>query len=179
MVLDLRYEARDIDQNITSQAKIDQWFEAKTKGLTDCAKAQLKQRWGTLQKVLSSQSRLEKIVADILMDMETKDRLMSGRGNAMLVSGSIYQACKFYELFDKTDLAGKCAIVTSYKPSPGDIKGETSGEGLTERLRQYDIYKKMLADWFEPETASRTIREGGEEEVHRRAGADEAADRRR
>ena len=54
-MLDLRYEARDIDQNITSQAKIDQWFETKTKGLTDLAKAQLKQRWGTLQKVLSSQ----------------------------------------------------------------------------------------------------------------------------
>ena len=75
VVLDLRYEARDIDQNITSQEKIDQWFEAKTKGLTDLAKAQLKQRWGTMQKVLSSQSRLEKIVADILMDMETRDRL--------------------------------------------------------------------------------------------------------
>ena len=87
VVLDLRYEARDIDQNITSQAKIDQWFEAKTKGLTDLAKAQLKQRWGTMKKVLSSQSRLEKIVADILMDMETRDRLKSGRGNAMLVSG--------------------------------------------------------------------------------------------
>ena len=161
VVLDLRYEARDIDQSITSQAKIDQWFEAKTKGLTDLAKAQLKQRWGTMQKVLSCQSRLEKIVADILMDMETRDRLKSGRGNAMLVSGSIYQACKFYELFDKTDLKGKCAIVTSYKPSPADIKGEESGEGLTERLRQYDIYKQMLADWFNepPETAVNKVEE--------------------
>jgi type I restriction enzyme R subunit len=87
--------------------------------------------------------------------METKDRLMSGHGTAMLVSGSIYQACKFYELFDKTDLVGKCAIVTSYKPSPNDIKGEESGEGLTERLRQYEIYNKMLggkdADKFEKE----------------------------
>ena len=32
VVLDLRYEARNIDQNITSQAKIDQWFELKTPG---------------------------------------------------------------------------------------------------------------------------------------------------
>ena len=153
VVLDLRYEARDIDQNITSQGKIDQWFDAKTKGLNDVAKAQLKKRWGTLQSVMSSQSRLEKIVADILMDMGTKDRLQSGRGNAMLVSSSIYQACKFYELFDKTELSGKCAIVTSYKPSASDIKGEESGEGLTERLRQYDIYDQMLdgqdADAFE------------------------------
>jgi type I restriction enzyme R subunit len=166
VVLDLRYEARDIDQNITSPAKIDQWFEAKTKGLTDLAKAQLKQRWGTIQKVLSSQSRLEKIVADILLDMETKDRLQSGRGNAMLVSSGIYQACKFYELFDKTDLAGRCAIVTSYKPSPNDIKGEESGEGLTERLRQFDIYNKMLggqdAEKFEKEAKKKFIDEPGQ-----------------
>ena len=156
VVLDLRYEARDIDQDITSQKKIDQWFEAKTKGLSDLAKAQLKQRWGTMQKVLSSQDRLEKIVADILMDMARRDRLQSGRGNAMLVSASIYQACKLYELFEKTELNGKCAIVTSYKPHHGDIKGEESGEGLTERLRKFEIYNRMLGDWFgePPETAS-------------------------
>jgi len=148
VVLDLRYEARNIDQNITSQAKIDQWFELKTKGLTPLAKAQLKQRWGTMRQVLSCQDRLEKIVADILIDMETRERLKSGRGNALLIAGSIYQACKFYELFDKTDLHGKCAIVTSYTPSVANIKGEETGEGETEKLHQYEIYRQMLADWF-------------------------------
>ncbi len=152
VVLDLRYEARDIDQSITSQQKIDQWFEAKTKGLTDLARAQLKQRWGTMRKVLSSQDRLEKIAADILMDMELRDRLRSGRGNAMLVAGSIYQACKLYEIFDQTDLKGKCAIVTSYVPTVANIKGEESGEGLTEKLREYEIYQKMLATWFDEAT---------------------------
>jgi type I restriction enzyme R subunit len=161
VILDLRYEARDIDQRITSQAKIDQWFEAKTKGLTPIAKAQLKKRWGTMQKVLSSRSRLEQIVADILMDMETRDRLASGHGNALLVSGSIYEACKFYELFDSTDLHGRCAIVTSYKPSTGDLKGEESGEGETEHLEQYGIYQKMLAGWYKepPEKALNRVEE--------------------
>jgi type I restriction enzyme R subunit len=161
VVLDLRYEAREIDQSITSQRKIDEWFELKTKGLTDLAKAQLKQRWGTMQKVLSSRSRLENIAADILMDFEKCDRLKSGRGNAMLVSGSIYEACKFFELFDKTDLHGKCAIVTSYVPSTASIKGEESGEGDTEKLRQYAIYQKMLADWFNdaPEKAVNRVEE--------------------
>ena len=152
VVLDLRYEARDIDQNITSQDRIDQWFELKTRALTNAAKAQLKQRWGTMRQVLSSQDRLQKIVADILLDMETRDRLQSGHGNAMLVSGSIYSACRLFEMFQQTDLADKCAIVTSYRPAPADIKGEESGEGLTEKLRQYDIYRKMLAAHFnEPE----------------------------
>src|SRR5450759_2840396 len=161
VVLDLRYEARDIDQRITSQAKIDQWFEAKTRGLTDLAKAQLKQRWGTLQKFLSSQSRREQIVADILMAMATRDRLSSGHGNALLVAGSIYEACKFYDLFDETDLKGKCAIVTSYSPSTGKIKGEESGEGDTDNIEKYNTYRQMLADWFHeaPERAVNRVEE--------------------
>jgi type I restriction enzyme R subunit len=169
VVLDLRYEARDIDQSITSPAKVDQWFELKTQGLTDVAKAQLKQRWGTMQKVLSAEDRLEKIVSDVLVDMEVRDRLRSGHGNALLVSDSIYAACRFFELFQQKGLAGRCAVVTSYRPQPADIKGEDSGEGLTERLRQYDIYRKMLAAHFdEPEETAMYKVEQFEKEVKKR-----------
>lgn len=149
VVLDLRYEARDIDQHITSQKKVDDWFEAKTRGLSNLARTQLKQKWGTMQKVLSSKSRLEQIVNDILLDMEVRPRLMDGRGNAMLVCASVYQACKAYEMFSQTDLAGKVAIVTSYQPTAASIKGEESGEGLTEKLFKYDIYRRMLAEYFD------------------------------
>jgi hypothetical protein len=44
-------------------------------------------------------------------------------------------------MFQRTELAGRSAIVTSYRPSPADIKGEDSGEGMSERRRQYDIYR--------------------------------------
>ena len=148
MILDLRYEARDIDQSITSQAKIDQWFEAKTKGLTDLAGRSSSSAGARSQRILSSRDRLSKIVADIMLDMETRDRLKSGHGNAMLIAGSIYEACKFYEMFDKTDLHGRCAIVTSYVPSAAKIKGEESGEGETDNLEKYAIYQEMLAEWF-------------------------------
>ena len=169
IVLDLRYEARDIDQQITSPQKIDLWFEAKTANLTDTAKSQLKQKWGTMQKLLSSHSRLEQIVNDIVFDMATRPRLMDGRGNAMLVCASIYQACKLYELFGRTELNGKCAIITSYKPTPADIKGEYSGDGLTEQLHQYDIYRQMLADYFgEPEETAMYKTEQFEQEVKKR-----------
>lgn len=159
VVVDLQYEARDIEQNLTSPAKVDQWFDVKTKGLTPIAKAQLKARWGTMQKVLSSVSRLQQLVADVLLDMETRDRLKSGKGNAMLVADSIYEACKLYELFCKTSLAGKCAIVTSYEPRAADIKGEDSGEGQTEVIQKYEIYRQMLADWFNepPEVAATKV----------------------
>lgn len=147
-VLDLRYEARTIDQDLTSSAKVDAWFEAKTKGMTDLSRAELKKRWGTMQKIVSAEPRARQIVDDILFDMETKPRLMNGCGNAILVGSSIYQACKFYDLFCQAGFKGKCAIVTSYDPQAGDIAKEDSGEGATERLRQYEIYRQMLADHF-------------------------------
>lgn len=165
-IVDLRYEARDIDQNITSEDKIDQWFEAKTKGLKPLAKAELKRKWGTMQRVLSSRTRLEKIVADILLDMEIKDRLASGRGNAMLVAGSIYEACKYYQLFIDRGFR-KCAIVTSYVPDISNIKKQDSGDDdIPDDLLKYQVYKDMLAgksvEAFEEETKKRFIEEPGQ-----------------
>ena len=132
VVLDLRYEARRVDQNIVSQSKIDEWFEERTRGLTDVARNQLKKRWGTMQSLLSSQSRLERIVFDILDDFYKKDRLASGRGNAMLVASSIYEACRYYEIFQQHGFT-KCAAVTSYEPG-----------ALNTEDREYAIYQKML-----------------------------------
>ena len=57
-----------------------------------------------------------------------------GEGMPCLVAGSIYQACKFYELFQETELKGKCAIVTSYEPAVGDIRTETVGVMARQRL---------------------------------------------
>ena len=166
VVLDLRYEARTIDQDLTSPAKVDKWFEAKTKGMTDLSRAELKKRWGTLQKVVSSEPRARQIVDDILFDMETRPRLIDGRGNAMLVGQSIYQACKFYELFIQAGFQGKCAVITSYAPQPGDIAKEDSGAGATEKLRQYNIYRQMLADYLdEPPDRAMTKVEQFEREV--------------
>ena len=167
-VLDLRYEARDVEQKITSLEKIDEWFELKTRGLTEFAKTELKQKWGTLKKVFSSKSRLEKIVIDIMMDMEKKERLQNGRGNALLVSDSIYNACRYYELFQSAGLKN-CAIITSFVPTHADIKGEETGEGYTEKLHRFEIYRKMLAYYFneDPDTAINKV-EQFEKEVKKK-----------
>lgn len=148
VVLDLRYEARNIDQELTGSVQVDAWFEAKTRGMTDLTKAELKKRWGTMQKVVSAEPRAKRIVQDVLLDMAIRPRLMDGRGNAMLVGSSIYQACKFYEMFVQAGFKGKVAIITSYVPSAGDISKEDGGHGDTENIRQYDIYRQMLSDYF-------------------------------
>ncbi len=83
VVLDLRYEARDIDQSSPRRRRSTSGSRLKTKGLTDVARAAAQAALGhDAEGALSSRDRLEKIVDDILMDMETRDRLKSGHGNA-------------------------------------------------------------------------------------------------
>lgn len=163
VVLDLLYEARDVEQFVTDQQSIDEWFDVETKGLTDSAKVDLKRKWGTMQKVLGSKSRLEKIVFDIVKDFKIKPRLSTGEGNAMLVSSSVYNACKYYELFQNAGFK-ECAIITSYNPHYGDTKGEETGESTpTEKLLKYEVYQKMLngksTEDFEQQAKTQFIKE--------------------
>lgn len=147
VVLDLVYEARDIDQRLTSQEKVDAWFEAKTRGLNDWQKEELKNKWGTMQRVLSSRPRMEKVVADIIFDFNVKPRLSSQRGNAILVTGSIYEACKYFDLLQGTPFKGRCAVVTSYNPHAGDVTLEEVGaNSQTDKQFIYDTYKELLND---------------------------------
>ncbi len=147
VVKDLVYEARDIDQKLSSPDKVDKWFDTKTKGLNDFQKSALKQKWGTMQKLLSSRSRIEKIVTDIFFDFSTKPRLSSRTGNAILVAGSIYEACKYFEAFQKSSFYDRCAIITSYNPATKDITTEDTGENTeTEKEFIYNTYIELLKD---------------------------------
>jgi type I restriction enzyme R subunit len=147
VVLDLVYEARDIDQKLGSQTKIDAWFEAKTKALNDWQKDELKKQWGTLQNVLSSKARMDRVVADIVFDFSVKPRLSSEHGNAILVASSIYEACKYFTLFQKTPFKGKCAVVTSYNPQVQDVTKEEVGANTeTDKQFIYGAYTELLKD---------------------------------
>ena len=144
VVLDLRYEARNVPQEVSSKDKIDAWFEAKTKGLTPKAAAALKQKWATLQQLYSSKERLEKIALDIMLDFETKQRLCDGRGNALLVAGSIAEACLYYEIFQEQNFKN-CAIVSSYKPGRGELRTDFSSTTEdSENWKKQKAYLKML-----------------------------------
>lgn len=147
VVLDLVYEARDIDQKLGSPEKIDQWFEAKTKGLNDWQKDELKKTWGTLQRVLSSRSRMERVVEDVVFDFSVKPRLSSERGNAILVARSILDACNYFNLFQQTPLKDRCAVVTSYNPQAKDVTlEETGANNDTDKQVIYKTYTDLLKD---------------------------------
>jgi type I restriction enzyme R subunit len=144
VVLDLRYEARDVDQDLSNKDKVDLWFDNKTLGLTDRAKTQLKQSWTSINKLYSSRQRLEKIAGDIIFDMNLKPRLKNERGTAMLVANSIYEACRYWDIFTSNGFS-RCAVVTSYEPSTASVRTATSDlsqEGEEEYKKS--IYERML-----------------------------------
>jgi len=145
VVLDLVYEARDIDQRLGTEDKIDAWFDAKTRGLNDWQKDELRKKWGTIQSVLSSRSRMERVIQDIVFDFNVKQRLSSERGNAILVASSIYEACKYFELFQKTEFRGRCAVVTSYNPQARDVTLEETGANTeTDKQFLFNTYTQLL-----------------------------------
>lgn len=147
VVLDLRYEARDVNQELSSKERIDAWFELKTRGLTERARHQIKQSWATLSKLYSSKERLERIAADIIFDMSDvvgKPRLAGDRGTAMLVAGSILEACKYWEIFMAHGFT-RCAVVTSYEPTTASVRTATS-DPTQESEEEYkkNVYERML-----------------------------------
>ncbi|TAJ98317.1 type I restriction endonuclease subunit R, partial [bacterium] len=86
-------------------------------------------------------------VQDIVFDFGVKPRLSNDRGNAILVASSIYEACKYFELFQKTVFKGKCAVVTSYNPLARDVTLEETGANTeTDKQFIYNTYTELLKE---------------------------------
>lgn len=168
VVLDLNYEARSVDQYVSSPKKLDEYFELKTQNLNDTAKTDLKKKWANLQKVFSTKNRLEHIVQDIVLDMAKLPRLSNGKGNAMLVAESVHNACRYFELFLETELKDKVAVITSYEPNITDLKDCGSHE--SEESYKYRAYCKMLQNFFNEKDEKKALNKTKEfeEEVKKR-----------
>ena len=124
VILDLKYEARDVPQCLASPAAVDQWFEQKTRVLNNFQKAVLRKHWATMKELMSAGERKQRIIADIIEDFSLKPRLSNGRGTAILVAASIYDACHYYRLFQNTPFGPHCGIITSYEPNHNAISRE-------------------------------------------------------
>lgn len=141
VVLDLKYEARDVPQRLTSPAAVNAWFEQKTKGLNNFQKAIIRKRWATMEELMSAQERKQRIIADIIHDFGVKPRLNNDRGTALLVAASIYDACHYYRIFLNTSFADHVGIITSYEPNHNAVSREA--ENSDERYK-FDTYSKHV-----------------------------------
>lgn len=143
VILDLRYEARNVEKELQDAGRLNALFEVHTQQLTNKAKEALKDRWAQLQNIYSSDQPMRRVVADILFDMETKPALIGGYGNAMLVCESIYEAYKYWSLFKEEGFANHCAVVSSYEPDINLASG-FADEKKTEEELKYKWSKEMM-----------------------------------
>ena len=148
VILDLQYEYRNVEQQITNKEKVDKKLEALTAGrdLTDEQKLMIEERWATLERIYSTKERIERIGYSILDDVGF-GLLKHDWCNAMLVAGSIYQAYRYYEFFSHSDLKGRCAVVTSYDPMDSDLANNSADNNkTTEAKYKYDWAKQSFQD---------------------------------
>lgn len=140
VILDLKYEARDVPQRLTSRRDIDDWFEDKTRNLNNYQKAVLRKRWATLEELMSSEERKRRIMASIIHDFSLKPRLNNDRGTAILVAASIYDACHYYRLFREKPFGRYCGIITSYEPNHNAISREAPDSDERYKFDTYTQY---------------------------------------
>ncbi|SBT06761.1 Type I restriction-modification system, restriction subunit R [Candidatus Accumulibacter aalborgensis] len=141
VVLDLKYEARDVPERLTSQAAIDRWFEQKTKNLNNFQKAILRRRWATMEELMSASERKQRIIANIIEDFSLKPRLNNDRGTALLVVASIYDACHYFRLFQNTSFGPCCGIITSFEPNANAISREPAH---SDERYKFDTYTRHV-----------------------------------
>ncbi len=141
VILDLKYEARDVPQRLTSQTAIDAWFEQKTKGLNNFQKSVLRQRWATMKELMSAGERKQRIIASIIEDFSLKPRLNNDRGTAILVAASIYDACHYFRLFQNTSFGKYCGVITSYEPNHNAISREPKD---SDERYKFDTYTQHV-----------------------------------
>ena len=162
VILDLKYEARDVPQRLTSRAAIDQWFEKKTKGLNNFQKAVVRTRWATMEALMSAAERKQRIIADIIEDFSLKPRLNNDRGTAILVVASIYDACHYFRLLQNTSFGPYCGIVTSYEPNHNAISREPANSDERYKFDTYTkhvLAKSQTTKQYEDEAKRRFIEE--------------------
>ena len=167
VVLDLRYEARDIDQSITSQRKIDEWFEAKTKGLNDLAKAQLKQKWGTdaegaLQPIAAGEDRRRHPArhGDARPRLAERPRQRHAGGGQHLRGVQVLRDVR------QDGTQGQMRHRHALHAPVADAKGEDTGEGETEQAGQVrhlspDAGRLVRRAGGHGQQQGREVREGG------------------
>jgi type I restriction enzyme R subunit len=162
VILDLKYEARDVPQRLTSRKAIDQWFEHKTKNLNNFQKAVLRKRWATTEELMSAGGRKESIIADIIADFTMKPRLNNDRGTAILVAASIYDACHYYRLLQNKSFGPSCGIITSYEPNHNAISREPANSDERYKFDTYTLHvlrKGQTTKQYEDEAKRRFIEE--------------------
>lgn len=140
-VLPLLYEGRLVEQNVLSQESLNRKFNLITKDLNKAQTQDLENRWAIIQKIASSEQRLEIVALDI--NEHFKKTLKVGDHcifKAMLATSSKYEAIKYHEIFQEYG-----EIKTAYVISSND-QDELEGGNKAEIARKWNETIKPYGD---------------------------------
>lgn len=95
-IVPLVYEGRFVEQTVDSE-NIDLWFKKTCKKLTERQQDELSRKWSTLQKLNSTNARIERIALDI--DEHYTNNIQATGFKAILATNSKLDAVRYFNAF--------------------------------------------------------------------------------
>lgn len=150
-IVPLIYEGRFVEQSVDEE-NIDLWFDQTTKRLTSEQRADLSNKWSSIQRLTSTDARIRRIALDI--NQHFCEALKSTGFKAMLACNYKKDAIRYLSCFEQMgDL--KCAVVIS----PPDVREgqEDVDESTDDVVLSY--WQRMMKEYGDPDTYEETIKE--------------------
>ena len=169
VILDLQYEARNVETKIKKLDKVQERFDDYTKNLSEDEKKQIERkkkiedRWATLESIYTTKERMQQIAYSIFEDMENRP-LKENWCNAMLVADDIYAAFKYYQFFqyneENTILRDRCAVVTSYEAPFKDQRNQVQDNEFKKSMEDFkvDMMKKSFENAGEVDVDGKPVK---------------------
>ncbi|WP_407445163.1 type I restriction endonuclease subunit R [Fibrobacter sp.] len=135
-IVPLVYEGRFVEQSV-DEKNIDLWFDMVTKKLTKAQIVDLKNKWSSIQKLTSSDTRIKRVSIDVYQHF--MDNFKASGFKAMLACNFKRDAIRYKQVFDQL-----CDITTEVVISAPDMR-----EGIEEIDESNDslvqgFWKKMM-----------------------------------
>lgn len=156
-VVPLIYDGRLVDLQVSHQA-LDEWFERRTRDLTDEQKRDLKQKMSRNNEIAGIDRRLSMVAYDVAEHYKKNYRDTGLK--AQLATSSKEVALKYYRLLNE-DEGIRCAVVISgpdMREGSEDIDGEKTGQVQTFWKRMMNRYgseeaynREIIRNFHEPE----------------------------
>lgn len=152
-IVPLIYEGRFVEQKV-DEANIDLWFDKTTKKLTESQQLDLKNKWSSIRRLTSTDSRIRRIALDV------NEHFIEGYKNtgfkAMLATNFKRDAVRYLECFETIgDL--NCAVMISspdMREGVDDIDESTDNKVVAfwnKMMKQYgneDAYEENIKNKF-------------------------------
>lgn len=138
-IVPLIYEGRFVEQTVDS-TNIDLWFKRTCKKLTEKQQDELSRKWSSIQKLNSTNARIERIALDI--DEHFTNNIKATGFKAILATNSKLDAVRYYNVFKHISDLEVAVCISS--PDTREWGEDNDESNLPEVLK---FWKEMMSDY--------------------------------